>query len=83
MSLWKGSDITIELAGLPPLTLSLEDDGSPPSPILSALRPRVTLRRNGVVLVQQAPYGAPDDGVPWGLVFAGALLLGVLFVTAE
>jgi hypothetical protein len=79
----KGTEVTLELAGLPPVTFSLEDDGAPPNPVVAALRPRFTLRRNGVVLLSQAPYGSPEEGVPWGLVLAGVLFVGALYVIAD
>lgn len=83
MSLFSNTTVTVELAGLPPLTLALDDSAGEASPLLKALRPRVTLVRNGVVLLRHAPYGSPEDGVPWGLVVAGGALLAVLLLLAE
>ncbi len=73
------AQIEVELAGLPPMTISLDPGpaGEPPNAIVSALRPAVTLRVGGRTIVRQAPYGEPTQGVPWGAVAVICALGGV------
>ena len=73
--------LTVELAGLPPVRVDLAEAAAPgeASPVLSALRPRVTLTQGNVVWFRRAPYGNPEDGLPLGLIGLAALGL-VAFV---
>lgn len=74
------ADVVIELAGLPPMVVSLatEPGDAPPNALLAALRPAVTLRLSGVQIVRSAPYGEPRTGAPWGVVLVGGAALGLV-----
>lgn len=76
------SDVVIELAGFPPLVISLDPGpaSAPPNALLSALRPAVTLRASGVKVLRSAPYGEPSQGAPWGVVIAMAAAAGAIVV---
>jgi len=81
-NLTQGTTVQVELAGLPPFSIDLGGSGGGVgSAIGSALRPRISVLRNGQLLVEPIqPFGSPDDGFPWGLLLVAAV--GILLVVA-
>ena len=81
----EGATLTIETSGLPPVTIALDSSSSSsaPSPIMQALRPRVTIRRGSTVLLAAAPHGAPDQGIPWALIAAVVGVACTAFVVSR
>lgn len=77
-SLLQNVTIEVEVAGAPPVTVSL--GGGEPSPLVKALRPAVTIRANGTQLARFAPHGEPSQGFPVVPVVGvgAALVLAVL-----
>jgi len=74
--------VVVELAGLPPMSVSLDPGPSdaPPNALLSALRPAITLQISGVNVHHSAPYGDPRQGIPWGVVLVTGAALGAVVV---
>lgn len=78
LDLFSGTTVKVETTLAPPFTLDLSTSASgPPSPLVSFLRPRVTVVRDGTTLLVSQPAGSPDDAPPFGFLFI-ALLLGAL-----
>lgn len=76
--------VTIETAWTPPIVIRDPFQPGAPSPILQALRPRVTVEIRGGAgkPLVMAPYGDPGPS-RWPLVVgAGAVLLGLLVYAA-
>ncbi|MFZ5469479.1 MAG: hypothetical protein ACOZIN_08585 [Myxococcota bacterium] len=82
-ALLKDAYAEVETSLSPPVRVPLADDGSPPSPLVRLLRPRVRILKGGVELARIQPAGAPgpEGGPRWGLVLAvsaGVLVLGAV-----
>jgi hypothetical protein len=72
----EGTTLQVDLAGLPSAKFNLTGSLQGPSnPVMMALKPRITLQRNGTVLFQQAPYGNPEEGFPFGALAIVALAM--------
>lgn len=77
MSLLDGATVVVEVAGAPPVTVSL-DPKSEPSPLAQLLRPKVTVKSGDAVLYSSAPYGEPSQGFP----VVAVAVLGLLALVA-
>lgn len=76
--LLRGGEVWIETSLTPPIRVELDGAASgETSPLVSFLKPKVTVRRSGVALFSVAPAGEPGEGFPVALALAGigALLL--------
>jgi hypothetical protein len=78
-TLLSGAVVEIQASGLPPVRVAL-DDKSPPSALMRALSPKVTIKRGDLVLYSAAPYGEPRPvpAVVWLTVVGVAVLLLVI-----
>ena len=77
-SLLDKSSVSVKVSGLPELTIDL-DPSKPSSPLVQALKPKVTVRRQGQVLLVHAPYGEPSSAnvLPW-VALAGLIMFVVV-----
>lgn len=75
-AVFKGSVVVVETAATPPISIDL---GGDPSPLTKALRPRVTLVRNGITVFSSAPYGDPSEHRTYVFV-ALAVLAGLVLI---
>lgn len=75
--------VKVQFSGLPPIKIRL-DSQDQSNELLLALRPRVTIERNGQALASVAPYGDPEEGIPAAAIILGlgVLGLGALFFFA-
>ena len=75
------SGVRVESAWGPTFTVAQPFASSPPSPLLTFLKPKVTLLLNGGAEYAIAPYGEPGRSkwplVQAGLIFGGLLLAGI------
>lgn len=80
MGLFAGVEVVLETNLTEPIRIPLEggDGQGEPSPVPMAIRPKLTIMRNGTALSSVAPWGAPSR-LPLGWLFlavcAGAFLL--------
>lgn len=74
-----GGVIRIETSLLPPIDIPLGNNMGEPSPAVRFLRPRVTYLQGGFPALSVEPAGAPEDGLPWGVLIVGAVALLLLF----
>lgn len=70
--------VRIDSEYLPTIVLDDPFAPGPPSPVLQALKPQITLRVAGRDIVM-APYGTPGP-TKWPLVRAGAVVAGAFVV---
>jgi hypothetical protein len=78
----EGATVEVEVAGLPPISVSLNpnDPPGPLSPLIKSLRPSVTIKRGGETVYSLQPYGSPSEGFPTGLVMASIWILVILYL---
>jgi hypothetical protein len=77
--LMRGSEVVIETTLTGPLVIGLEGaTEGPPSPLVTLLKPKVTVRRQGVALFSSAPAGEPGAGFP--VLWVGLGLVALLLV---
>ncbi len=80
--LLQGASIRVDTTLFPSFTVDLSSAvAGEASPLTKALKPRVTVIRNGVTLYRVAPHGDPGSGLPL-LLLAGAILF-LLFFAAK
>ena len=77
------SRITLETAYGPTMVFDSPFAPSPPNPVLSRLRPRITIGVRGISApIVAAPYGAPPPTIWPEVVAGGTVVGGILLVLA-
>ena len=75
--------ITLETAYGPTMVFDTPFDASPPNPIWTRMKPRITITIKGVAQpIVSEPYGAPPPTAWPQVVAAGSVLGGILVVLA-